>query len=106
MFSRALGRRLSGATRGALRRFPVLGIRDFQLLLADRLLAPAAYAFSLVGVSFAVLDATGLSKQAGLHVEHLTVSASGSELQGLSVCYYVLQVRSNYSVAAVLSKRS
>ena len=59
MFSRALGRRLSGATRGALRRFPVLGIRDFQLLLADRLLAPAAYAFSLVGVSFAVLDATG-----------------------------------------------
>ena len=39
----------------------------------------------------AVLDATGLSKQAGLHIEHLTVSASGSELQrepfrnGLSV---------------------
>ena len=55
MFSRALARRLPGA----LRRFPVLGIRDFQLLLADRLLAPAAYAFSLVGVSFAVLHATG-----------------------------------------------
>ena len=30
-----------------------------MLLLADRLLAPAAFAFSLVGVSFAVLDATG-----------------------------------------------
>jgi predicted MFS family arabinose efflux permease len=41
------------------RRFPVLTIRDFRLLLADRLLAPAAFAFSLVGISFAVLDATG-----------------------------------------------
>jgi MFS family permease len=41
------------------RRFPVLAIRDFRLLLADRLLAPAAFAFSLVGVSFAVLGATG-----------------------------------------------
>jgi predicted MFS family arabinose efflux permease len=41
------------------RRFPVLAIRDFRLLLADRLLAPAAFAFSLVGVSFAVLNATG-----------------------------------------------
>jgi MFS family permease len=41
------------------RRFPVLAIRDFRLLLADRLIAPAAFAFSLVGVSFAVLDATG-----------------------------------------------
>ena len=40
-------------------RFPVLAIRDFRLLLADRLLAPAAFAFSLVGVSFAVLDTTG-----------------------------------------------
>jgi len=40
-------------------RFPVLAIRDFRLLLADRLLAPAAAAFSIVGVSFAVLDATG-----------------------------------------------
>jgi MFS family permease len=44
---------------GLTRRFPVLGIRDFRLLLADRLIAPAAFAFSLVGVSFAVLDATG-----------------------------------------------
>lgn len=44
---------------GLVRRFPVLGYRDFRLLLADRLLAPAAFAFSIVGVSFAVLDATG-----------------------------------------------
>ena len=55
MFSRALARRLPGAPG----RFPVLGIRDFRLLLADRLLAPAAYGFSLVGVSFAVLHTTG-----------------------------------------------
>jgi predicted MFS family arabinose efflux permease len=55
MFARALGRRLALVTR----RFPVLGIRDFRLLLADRVLAPASFAFSLVGVSFAVLDATG-----------------------------------------------
>jgi MFS family permease len=40
-------------------RFPVLANRDFRLLLADRLIAPAAFAFSLVGVSFAVLDAGG-----------------------------------------------
>jgi MFS family permease len=46
-------------TRALARRFPVLAIRDFRLLLADRLLAPAAFAFSLVGVSFAVLNATG-----------------------------------------------
>ncbi len=39
-------------------RLPVFGIRDFRLLLADRVLAPASYAFSLVGVSFAVLDQT------------------------------------------------
>jgi len=45
--------------RAVVRRFPVLGYRDFRLLLADRLLAPMAFAFSLVGVSFAVLDATG-----------------------------------------------
>jgi MFS family permease len=45
--------------RAMVRRFPVLGYRDFVLLLADRLVAPAAFAFSLVGVSFAVLDATG-----------------------------------------------
>src|SRR5215468_1001135 len=44
---------------GLAARFPVLGYRDFRLLLADRLLAPAAFAFSMVGVSFAVLDATG-----------------------------------------------
>ncbi|WP_204070562.1 MFS transporter [Sphaerisporangium krabiense] len=37
----------------------MLAIRDFRLLLADRLLAPAAVAFSVVGVSFAVLDLTG-----------------------------------------------
>ncbi|MBO0803979.1 MAG: MFS transporter [Nocardiopsaceae bacterium] len=41
------------------RRYPVLGIRDFQLLLADRLLAPASLGFSVVGVSFAVLKVTG-----------------------------------------------
>ncbi|HWG14195.1 MAG TPA: MFS transporter [Streptosporangiaceae bacterium] len=41
------------------RRFPVLGRRDFLLLLADRLIAPGAMAFSIVGVSFAVLNAGG-----------------------------------------------
>src|SRR5271155_4650206 len=41
------------------RRYPVLEIRDFRLLLIDRLLAPASYGFSMVGVSFAVLKATG-----------------------------------------------
>jgi MFS family permease len=46
------------ARGGLLRRFPVLGIRDFRLLLADRLIAPASVGFSLVGVSFAVLKAT------------------------------------------------
>jgi MFS family permease len=47
-------------SRGRLiRRFPVLGIRDFRLLMADRLLAPASFGFSLVGVSFAVLKVTG-----------------------------------------------
>jgi MFS family permease len=45
--------------RALVRRLPVLGWRDFRLLLADRLLAPAAFAFSIVGVSFAVLYATG-----------------------------------------------
>jgi MFS family permease len=44
---------------GLVRRFPVLRYRDFRLLLADRGLAPFSFAFSLVGVSFAVLDATG-----------------------------------------------
>jgi predicted MFS family arabinose efflux permease len=46
-------------TRALTRRFPVLANRNFRLLLADRLLAPMAAAFSLVGVSFAVLDAGG-----------------------------------------------
>ena len=47
-------------SRGGLtRRFPVLAIRDFRLLLADRLLAPASAGFSMVGVSFAVLNLTG-----------------------------------------------
>jgi MFS family permease len=41
------------------RRFRVLAIRDFRLLLADRLLAPASAGFSMVGVSFAVLNLTG-----------------------------------------------
>jgi predicted MFS family arabinose efflux permease len=41
------------------RRFPVLAIRDFRLLMGDRLLAMSAVGFSLVGVSFAVLNATG-----------------------------------------------
>src|SRR5215469_17682335 len=44
---------------GLARRFAALGYRHFSLLLADRLLAPGAFAFSLVGVSFAVLGATG-----------------------------------------------
>jgi len=49
-------------SRGGLtRRFPVLAIRDFRLLLADRLLAPASAGFSMVGVSFAVLALTGSS---------------------------------------------
>jgi predicted MFS family arabinose efflux permease len=43
---------------GLARRFPVLAIRDFRLLLADRLIAPASVGFSLVGVSFAVLNTT------------------------------------------------
>jgi len=42
-------------------RFPVLGVRDFRILLADRLIAPASFGFSLVGVSFAVLNLTGSS---------------------------------------------
>jgi predicted MFS family arabinose efflux permease len=43
---------------GFVSRFPVLRIRDFRLLLADRLIAPASVGFSIVGVSFAVLKAT------------------------------------------------
>jgi MFS family permease len=46
-------------TRALRRRYPVLANRNFRLLLADRLLAPMAATFSLVGVSFAVLAATG-----------------------------------------------
>ena len=45
--------------RAPARRFHVLAIRDFRLLLADRLLAPLSMGFSLVGVSFAVLNVTG-----------------------------------------------
>ena len=45
--------------RAAARRFSVLAIRDFRLLLIDRLLAPFSVGFSMVGVSFAVLKATG-----------------------------------------------
>jgi predicted MFS family arabinose efflux permease len=43
---------------GLARRYPVLAIRDFRLLLAERLLAPASVGFSMVGVSFAVLRIT------------------------------------------------
>jgi len=46
------------ARGGLVRRFPVLAIRDFRLLLAERLLAPASVGFSVVGVSFAVLRIT------------------------------------------------
>ncbi len=54
MLARVLMRRFASATR----RLPVLGIRDFRLLLADRVLAPFSFSFSLVGVSFAVLSQT------------------------------------------------
>jgi predicted MFS family arabinose efflux permease len=47
--------------RAPARRFPVLAIRDFRLLLIDRLIAPASAGFSMVGVSFAVLNITGSS---------------------------------------------
>lgn len=47
--------------RTLVTRFPVLGVRDFRILLADRLIAPASFGFSLVGVSFAVLNLTGSS---------------------------------------------
>jgi len=55
MLTRALRRSQLAATR----RLPVLRIRDFRILLIDRVLAPASVAFSMVGVSFAVLDHTG-----------------------------------------------
>src|ERR1039457_6297696 len=38
----------SMSPRGLIRRFPVLAIRDFRLLLADRLIAPASV-FALSG---------------------------------------------------------
>jgi MFS family permease len=53
-----LKRNLVMLTRALTRRFPVLANKNFRLLLADRLLAPLAFSFSLVGVSFAVLAAT------------------------------------------------
>jgi predicted MFS family arabinose efflux permease len=60
MFTRALTRRTPGpVARALLGRFPVLANRNFRLLLADRVMAPMAATFSLVGVSFAVLAATG-----------------------------------------------
>jgi MFS family permease len=54
MLARAMRRTFALATR----RLPVLEMRDFRLLLADRVLAPMSFAFSLVGVSFAVLSQT------------------------------------------------
>jgi predicted MFS family arabinose efflux permease len=45
--------------RAPARRYPVLAIRDFRILLVDRLLAPFSNGFSIVGVSFAVLKVTG-----------------------------------------------
>jgi MFS family permease len=42
----------------AANRLPVLRIRDFRVLLIERFLAPASFAFTQVGVSFAVLDRT------------------------------------------------
>jgi predicted MFS family arabinose efflux permease len=45
--------------RGLTRRFPALTIHDFRCLLGDRLLAMSSVGFSLVGVSFAVLNTTG-----------------------------------------------
>src|ERR1700755_3035118 len=41
------------------RRYQVLAIRDFRILLADRLLSPIFVGFFMVGVSFAVLNLTG-----------------------------------------------
>ncbi|HXR74290.1 MFS transporter [Actinocrinis sp.] len=40
-------------------RLGVLRYRDFRFLLIDRFVAPSAFAFSAVGVSFAVLNSTG-----------------------------------------------
>ncbi len=49
----------SAPAPGWARRYPVLAIRDFRLLLIDRLLGPFSVGFSIVGVSFAVLKVTG-----------------------------------------------
>src|SRR6202051_2444617 len=49
----------SALAPGWARRYPVLAIRDFRILLIDRLLAPFSNGFSMVGVSFAVLNLTG-----------------------------------------------
>jgi MFS family permease len=46
---------------GLVRRYPAMAIRDFRILLAERLIAPASVGFSMVGVSFAVLRATNSS---------------------------------------------
>jgi MFS family permease len=60
MLTRARRRRTPATLARALTgRFPVLANRNFRLLLADRVMAPMAATFSLVGVSFAVLAATG-----------------------------------------------
>jgi MFS family permease len=60
MLTRALTRRTPATlARALIGRFPVLANRNFRLLLADRAMAPMAATFSLVGVSFAVLAATG-----------------------------------------------
>src|SRR5215470_3798014 len=53
-----LTRVLRRSQLAAARRLPVLRFRDFRILLIDRVLAPASFAFSMVGVSFAVLDQT------------------------------------------------
>src|SRR6201999_1074256 len=45
--------------RAPARRSPGLALRDFRILLLDRLLAPFSVGFSIVGVSFAVLKVTG-----------------------------------------------
>jgi MFS family permease len=51
--------RPSASDFGWVRRYRVLAIRDFRVLLIDRLLAPFSTGFSIVGVSFAVLKVTG-----------------------------------------------
>jgi len=53
-----LGRVMRRRHTVVARRLPVLLIRDFRILLIDRVLAPASITFSVVGVSFAVLDKT------------------------------------------------